>query len=132
MRHLFFFLQRKFNFLFILFITFSAIGLFDIISSNTHKRYVTFECCFIFICLYLILNLRTFFDLCLLAKRTDLVLSSPKCILSFLFKSQSHIFSKFLLSCFLISSTWLCRYKMHESSTYKSKVDLTACGISLT
>ena len=44
-----FFLQRNFNFPFILFITFIAIGSQDILLSDTHRRYVTCECCFIWL-----------------------------------------------------------------------------------
>ena len=65
-------------------------------------------------------------------KRIDLVLSSPKYILSLLSTSQSKIFPKSLLSCFSISATPLCCYKMHESSAYKTNDDVTASGISLT
>ena len=44
-----FFLQRNFSFPFILFITFIAIGSQDILLSDTHRRYVTCECCFIWL-----------------------------------------------------------------------------------
>ena len=44
-----FFLQRNFNFPFILFITFIAIGSQDILLSDTHRRYVTSECYFIWL-----------------------------------------------------------------------------------
>ena len=127
-----FFLQKKFNIPYILFITFSCIGSQNILSSNTHPRYVTCECYFIFIWLYLIFNWRTFFDLRLFAKRIDLVFSSQKCELNLLSTNQSQIFSKSLLGCFSISSTSLCWCKMHEFSAYETKVDLTACGISFT
>ena len=72
----------------ILFITFSAIGSQNILSSNTHPWYITCECCFIFIWLYLMFSWRIFFDLHLLEKRIDLVLSSPKCILNLLSTNQ--------------------------------------------
>ena len=130
---------KKFNFPFTLFVTFSAIGSPDIVLSNTHPRYVTCECYFMFIWLYLIFSCQAFFDPRLLTKWIDLVLPSPKCMLStnqwqifynLLSTNQLQIFSKSLLSCFLISSTSL--YKMHESSAYKSQVDLTAWGISFT
>ena len=98
--------------------------------SDMHPRYVAYEGCFIFICLYLIFSRQAFFDLRLLANRIDLVLSSPKYILSLLSTNKPHIFSKSLLSRFSVSSTSLCWYKMHESSAYKSTVDLTACGLS--
>ena len=56
----------------------NAIGTPNIDSSNTHPRYVTCACCFIFISLHLMFNLQIFLALCLLAKRIDLVLSSQK------------------------------------------------------
>ena len=63
-----FFLKRNFNFPFILFITFSANGLPNIVLSNTHQRYVTCNYSFIFICLYLIFSWGTFLNLRILAK----------------------------------------------------------------
>ena len=106
---------KNFNFPFILFKTFSTIGALDIVTCNMHPRHVTSECCFIFLCLCLIFSWRKFFDLRFLPKRIDIVMSSPKRILSLLSTTQSHIFSKSLLSWFSISSTSLCWYKMHES-----------------
>ena len=133
-----FFPIKKFQYLFILLITFSAISSLDITLSNTHLTYLSCECCFKFTCLYLTFSWhltfswQIFSDLHLLAKRIDLVLSSPKCILSLLPTNQSQILSKSLLSCFSISSTSLYCYKMHESSAYKSEIDMTACGIPFT
>ena len=101
------------------FITLRAIGSPDIVSSNTHPRYVACDCCFTFIWLYLIFSWRTLFDLHLHKKRIDLVLSSPKCILYY---PQVTDISKAFLSCFSISYTSLFWYKMHESSEYKSKL----------
>ena len=82
-------MKKNFSFPFILFKTFSAIGSPDLASSNTHPRYVACECCFIFTCLYLIFTRLTFFNLCLLAKRTDLIFSLSKCILSLLSYPQN-------------------------------------------
>ena len=110
-----FFLKRNFSLPFILFTTFNAIGSLDIDSSNTHPRYVTSAFCFIFISLYLIFSLQIFLVLRLLAKRIDLVLSSPKWILNLLSTNQSQIFSKSSLSIFfdycntfiLVHKTWV-------------------------
>ena len=103
-----------------MFITFSAIGSPNIVLSNMHQRYVTWECCFIIIWLYLIFSWRVFFDLRLLSKRINLS------------TNQSQVFQKSLLNCFSTSSSPLCWYKMHESSACKNKIHLTACPISLT
>ena len=62
-------------------------------------------------------------DICLLAEGIYLVPSSSKCILSLLSTDQSQIFSKSLL--YVLAQD-------DELSAYKSKVDLTACGISFT
>ena len=78
------FLKINFNFPVILFITFSAIGSPDIVSSNAHPRYV----------------------------------------LLYIYAFISNILS--LLEAVSITSTFLCWNKMHESSAYESKVDLTA------
>ena len=94
-----------------------------IVSSNTYPRYLTCERCFIFTCLCLIFTWWTFFDLRFLEKRINLVLSTPKFILTLLSTNQSTMFSNSLLSCFSIPSTSLCWYKMHESSAYKSWFD---------
>ena len=125
-----YFLWRDFDVPFISFRTLNAICSPDIELTNTHLRCVTCECCFTFLCWYLIFSWRTFFALRLLAKRSNLVLSSPKCVLSLLPTNQSQKSSKSLLSYFSIWSTSLCWYKMYESFTFKSKVDLTACDIS--
>ena len=89
---------------------------------NKHARYVTCRCCFIFIRLYLIFSWRKFYDLRLLAKIIDLVLPSPKCIHSLLSTNQLQIYSKSLLNCFSITSTFSCWYKMHESFAYKKSI----------
>ena len=61
------------------------------------------------------------------------LLSSPKCIIyRSIHKSVTDFFEAFVKSLFFIPSDSLCWNKMHESSAYKSKVDLTACGISVT
>ena len=122
---------KKFNLPFILFTTFSAKGSPDILLPNKHPRYVTCKWCFTFTCLYLIFSWQVFLALHLLAKIIDLVLSSWKCTIGLLSPNQSQIFPKSLLSCFSISSTFLCWYKMQHLSAYnKSIVDLTACGLS--
>ena len=73
-----FFLCRNLSLAFILLITFSATDSPDIVLSNIQPKYVTFECCFICIFLYLIFSFGTLFILRLEAKSIDLVLSSPK------------------------------------------------------
>ena len=75
--------------------------------------------------LYLILNWRIFFALCLLAKRIYFALPSLKRILNLLSTNQSQRFSKSSLSLFSICTTSLCCYRIHESSAYNSSVDLT-------
>ena len=98
-----------------MFTTFNTIGSPDIDSSNTHPRYVFCAFCFIFISLYLIFSLRIFLALCLLGKKIDLVLSSPKWTLNLLSTDQSQIFSKSSLSIFfdycnvfmLVYKTWV-------------------------
>ena len=107
----------------ILFLTFNVIGAPDIVWSSTYPRYVTSECCFIFMSLYLIFSWRILFTLRLLAKRIDFVLSSP---------NHLQRFSKSSLSRFSIYTTSLRWYRIHESSAYNRRVDTTACGMSLT
>ena len=97
-----FFWQRNFSLLLILFITESALVFLDIVSSSMHSRYFTLECCLICISPYFIFSFLTFFILNLVAKSIDLVLSSPKWILSLLSTNQSQLLSKSLFSCFSI------------------------------
>ena len=62
----------------------------------------------------------------------DLVLSSPKWILSLLSTIQSHMFAKSSFNYFSISWIFLLWKTRHVSSTYKNRLHLTALGISLT
>ena len=72
----------------------SAIASPDIVSSNMHPRYLTFERSLICICPYFKWNVFIFFLLNLEPKRTNFVLFSPKCILRLLSTNQSNILQK--------------------------------------
>ena len=104
------FLRYNFTFPFILLHAFKVIGFPDKISFKTQPRYVTCECCCIFISLYFIFSFLALLILRLLAKIIDLVLSSPKYTVNLLSTNQSQAVSKSLFSCFSISSTSLCSY----------------------
>ena len=70
--------------------------------------------------------------LCLETIGIDLVLSSPKRVLSLLSTNYQQMFVKPLSNCFSISITsfpWKARQK---SSAYRNKFDLTAWGMSFT
>ena len=74
----------------------------------------------------------TFLNLRLVPNRMDLVLSSPKWILSLLSRNHSHRSLKSLFKCVSIWVTCLCWETMQESSAYSKRSDDTACFISLT
>ena len=127
-----FFLSRNLSLEFILLITFRAIDSPDIVSSNIQPKYVTFECCFICIFLYLIFSFGTLFILRLEAKSIDLVLSSPKWMLSLLSTNHSQMFVKSSFNCFSISITFFPWKTRQGSSAYRNRFYLTACGMSFT
>ena len=77
-------------------------------------------------------SLPTFLNLCFEPKRMDLVLSSPKLMLSLLSRNYSRSLLKSLFKCFLISVTRLCWKIRQESSSYSNRSEDTACLISLT
>ena len=62
----------------------------------------------------------------------DLVLSTPKWMLSLLKRNHSHKLLKSLFKCFSISVTCLCWKIRQESSAYSNRSEDTACFISLT
>ena len=111
--------QINSSFLFILFNAFKGTDSSDKVSSKTQIRYVTCECCFIIICLYLTFSFLVLLILCLLAKRIDLVLSSPKLMLNLLLMSQSQTFSESLFQFLwnLYVGTW-------DMSYWHIKIDL--------
>ena len=91
---------------------FKAIDSPEKVLSKAQPRYVTCKCCFILI----FYSFPAFLILCLLAKRTNLVLSSPRCMINLLSTNQSQTFSKSLFSCFSVSLTSLCWYTRYESA----------------
>ena len=62
----------------------------------------------------------------------DLVLSTPKWMLSLLKRNHSHKLLKSLFKCFSISVTCLCWKIRQELSAYSNRSEDTACFISLT
>ena len=121
-----FFLCRNLSLEFILWITFRTTDSADIVSSNMHPNYVTFKYCLICMFLWVLFSFGTLFISFLEAKGIDLVLSSPKWILSLLSRNHSQMFIKSPFNCFSISAIsfpWKTRQK---SSLYRSKFDLTA------
>ena len=125
-----FFLWRNLSLEIILLITFRAIDSPDTVSSNIQPKDVTFECYFICIFLYLIFSFGTLFILRLEAESIDLVLSSPKWMLSLLFTNHSQMFVKSSFNCFSISITSFPWKTSQESSAYKNRFEVTACGMS--
>ena len=114
------FLCRNLSLVFILLITFRAIVSPDIGSFNIQPKYVTFECCFICIFFYLIFSFGTLFILRLEAKSIDLVLSSPKWMLSLLSTNHSQMFLKYLFQLFSISITSFHWKTKQESSAERN------------
>ena len=92
-------LWKKISFPFILFNAFKAIGSPEKVSSKTQPRYVTYECCFSFMFLYLLFRFPALLILRLLVRRIDLVLSSRKCMFDLLSTIQLQMFSKSVFSC---------------------------------
>ena len=112
-------LYKNLNLGFTLFITCMPIDFPESVSSRMQPKYVTFVYCLIFISLYWIFKGLAFLILRLLLKRIDLVLSSPKWMLSLLSTNQSHIKLKFLLSWISIFLIPLCWKIWQVSSAYK-------------
>ena len=87
------------------------------------------EYCLICTSPYFIFSFQTFFILNLIAKSIDLVLPSPKWILSLLLTNQSQMLSKSLFSSFFFQYLYVDRqgvYHQHKKIFY-----LTACETSL-
>ena len=100
-------------------------------SSKTDPRYVTTECCLISISpllIFICFRFLYFFH----AKRMDLVLSSPKCILSLFSTNQLQRELKFLFKLFSIRSKSVSLKIRQESSAYRSKSQSTAHAMSFT
>ena len=97
----------------ILFITFSAMPSSDILSFNKHSRTWLQNVALICICPYFMLSYFIFFLSCLEAKSIDLVLFSPKYILSLLSTNQSHILQKSSFNLHLI-----LKYLYYKKSLY--------------
>ena len=113
--------SKNFSFPFMLFNAFKAISSSNKVSSKAQPRYVTWESCFTLI----FYSFPALLILCLLAKRTDLVLSSPKCMLNLLSTNQSQTFSKSLFSYFSVFLTSLCCCMRYESSVCKNRFNFT-------
>ena len=120
--------SKSFSFQVMLFNAFKAIGSPEKVLFKAQRRYVTCECCFIFI----FYSFPAFLILCLLAKRTNLVLSSPKCMLNLLSTNWSQTLWKSLFSCYSVSLTSLCWYIRYESAICKNRFNFTAWDMSLT
>ena len=80
----------------------------------------------------MIFSLPTFLNLRFQPNRMDLVLSSPKWMLSLLSRNHSHRLLKSLFKCVSISVTCLFWKTRQESSAYSNRSDDTACLTSLT
>ena len=114
-------LQKNLNLEFVLFIKWVVIDSPDSISSRTLPKYVTVEYYLFFIFLYWMFKGLAFFNLTFTDKKIDLVLSSPKWMLSLLSTKKLLIKLKFLLSWIsicLISLCWKIRQTRLVSFLY--------------
>ena len=104
----------------------------NIVSSNEHPRYLTLECCLVYISSYFMWSFLYFSLLNFKAKSIGFVLSSPKCMVTLLYKNQSHILQKSsfnFIFWFSILSVPLCWQTRHESSALRKRSHLTACRL---
>ena len=83
-----------------------------------HPKYLTLEYCLIYVSPYFIFSFLTFLILNLVPKSIDLILPSPKWILSSLLTNQSKMLSKFLFSWF---SNSLNHYVDRQGMYYQCK-----------
>ena len=111
---------------------FNAIDSPDVVSSSKQPKYVTLEYCFISIPLRIILSFPAFFNLSFEPRSMHFVLSSPRWILNLLSTNHSCKLAKSLIYWCSILWTSLCWNVRPESFAYKSKLEWTAWGISLT
>ena len=98
-----FFLCRNLNLVLILLINFRNIDCLTFFASNMQPKYVTFECCLIWIVLSVIFSFGAFFILRVEAKSLNLGVYLPRSIVSLLSKNHSQVLVKSPFNFFSIS-----------------------------